>query len=521
MNHNVAKCYVAKFFVLAIFLSIGGPSVLKADDFSSDIVIELFKPDNSPVTEGETVSGTLTGKVTIRNSMMQHAQFYKNFRVIRTNEVGHMIDSNNWVRTFTLDTSEFYDGENLISMHVHPMNVPDEPYIVDFSVQVFKIVTANSNPAPNGDVQLPTITIDPTMMLLLNSTLMDSKGFYTDYDAVTVFDEGVRIDVDQQENESNKAQVISHLGASVLGRFRWTDRALPFGDSVGRLIKLAHLINFQKHTDTPARIVFFFNDACGRANYGFYSFTLPALSAEARSAYPLPSTNARILNVSEGDDIVIADDGVFNLRVEVTKPRLLGKEFAMLSTWVGNRSVAATDLTLLIRRMKAEETSLVVDVKIPATEIQKLQDSRDGGLDSTAFALWNDFDRSRDLNLPVSGHVHVSSIRTNSYPWPYGSPTVSIYTPEQNESIEGGVTVSYAVYGDLTEADKLYIRLNDEDPIEIQSFTGAQIASEYEFPSLDRQAHTVKMYLVDSSGQLLSESRVQNFVVFNVENQAL
>ena len=67
--------------------------------------------------------------------------------------------------------------------------------------------------------------------------------------------------------------------------------------------------------------------------------------------------------------------------------------------------------------MDAEETSLIVDVEIPASEIQKLQDSRDGGLDSTAFVLWNDFDRSRDSNLPTSEHVHLNSIRTSSYPW--------------------------------------------------------------------------------------------------------
>lgn len=515
MTHKLAE------FCVPVMLLVCGSSNLTAEDLSSDIVIELFNPDNSPVGEGTTTSGILTGKVTARHFLMQHAQFYKNFRVIKTKEAGHLIDSENWVRTFALDTSEFYDGENLISVHVHPMNVPGKPYIADFSVQAFKIVTANSNPSPNGDVELPTITIDPTMMSLVSSTLMDSKGFFADYDAVTVFDEGVRIDVDQQENESNKAQVIPHLGVSILGRSRWTDRTLPFGESVGRLIKLSHLINFQEHTDTQARIIFFLNDASGRANYGFYRFTLPALSPEARSVYPLPSTNARILNVSQGDEIVIADDGVFNLRVEVTNPRLLGKEFATLSTWVGNRSVAATDLTFLIRTMKADETSFIVDVKIPSTEIQKLQDSRNGGLDSTAFILWNDFDRSRDFNLPVSEHVHLSSIRTNSYPWRYGNPTVSIYTPKENEKFESGVTVNFAVYGDLTEAAKLFIRLNDEDPIEIQSFTGAQIASEYEFPHLARQAHTVKMYLVNSSGRLLSESRAQNSVVFTVENQAL
>ena len=368
--------------------------------------------------EGDTVSGTLRGQVTVQNSMMQHAQFYKNFRILIPDEAGQLIDSNDWLRTFTLDTSEFYDGENLISVHVHPMNTPGTPYIADMSVQAFKIVTANGRAAPRGDVQLPTMTIEPTMMSLLSSSLLDSKSFYTDYDAVTVFDDGRKIDVDQRGGESNSAQVIPHLGTSILGRFRWTDRALPFGDSMGRLITRAHLINFQTTTDTPARIVFFFNDACGRANYAFYNFMLPALSPEARRVYPLPSTDAKILNVSQGDEIVIPDDGVFSLQVEVTNPGRLGFEFATLSTWVGNRSVAATDLRPLIRAMAPGQTSVVVNVKIPAAEIQKLQVSRDGGAGATAFALWNDFDRFRDSNLPASEHVHVSSIRTSSYPWP-------------------------------------------------------------------------------------------------------
>ena len=42
-----------------------GPSLLEAQDFDSNVVIELFHPDTSPVADGELVSGTLTGKVTI------------------------------------------------------------------------------------------------------------------------------------------------------------------------------------------------------------------------------------------------------------------------------------------------------------------------------------------------------------------------------------------------------------------------------------------------------------------------
>ena len=152
------------YLLLAVLPGLHGPAVLQAGGFSSDIAIELFRPNNSPVFEGDTVSGTLRGQITVQNSMTQHAQFYKNFRILIPDEAGQLIDSNDWVRTFTLDTSEFYDGENLISVHVHLMNTPGTPYITDFSVQAFKIVTANGRAAPSGDVQLPTMTIDPTMM---------------------------------------------------------------------------------------------------------------------------------------------------------------------------------------------------------------------------------------------------------------------------------------------------------------------------------------------------------------------
>ena len=382
MTHNLARPVIV---VLLTVLS--APSLLSADEFDPSIDIELFS-DDAPVTEGATVAGCLTGRVTVRGARGQHAQLYQNFRVIDPQEDGHLIDTDLWVRTF-------------------------------------RIVTENGNPAPTGDTRLPTVTIDPSMMLLLDSTLVGGKSLYTDYDAVTVSDDAGRIDVDQHEHMSNRAQVIPHLGASVLGRFRWTDRTLPFAESLGRLIRRAHLVNFQRSKDTPARVVFFVSDASGRANYGFYRFTLPGLSEEARRAHPLPSMDARILNVADGDEIVVADDGGFILEVEVSNPRLLSREFSMLSTWVGNRSVARTNLTPLVRAMDAAQTSVTVEVEIPASEVSKLQESRDGGVDSTAFVIWNDFDRFRDASLPTSAHVHVNSIRTASYPWPPGDPASS------------------------------------------------------------------------------------------------
>ncbi|SVC70394.1 uncharacterized protein METZ01_LOCUS323248, partial [marine metagenome] len=49
MSHDLARSVV-----LALIVGICGPALLAADDFSSDIVIELFTLDDSPVTEGDT-----------------------------------------------------------------------------------------------------------------------------------------------------------------------------------------------------------------------------------------------------------------------------------------------------------------------------------------------------------------------------------------------------------------------------------------------------------------------------------
>ena len=131
---------------------------------------------------------------------------------------------------------------------------------------------------------------------------------------------------------------------------------------------------------------------------------------------------------------MVPDGGSVTIQVEITRPRLLGGEFPILSTWVGNRSVAATELTERIRALPADQTSLVVDVEIPAAEITKLEATRGAGPGSTAFVLWTDFDRGRDASLPTSGHLHLNSVRTTSSPSGNAPPGVPRHGPTHRPS---------------------------------------------------------------------------------------
>jgi len=384
---------------------------------NTDIVIELFDSNGEQILPGQTVSGVITGKATFINKMGQHAQFYQNFRTLPINGTSHMINSNQWERTFSVNTASFFDGENLISMHVHPMNIEGQPYITQFNVGHFKIVTANNNPSPNGDTQLPSMSIDKTKIVISPSSLLPGHILDSIDGAFIVNDDLGSIDIDQDSSFSNKAQVIPHLGASVLGRFRWLGSSPPWGEDFQHdIFGDVHLINFQKDSKYRATMVFFFNDDSGRANYGFYSFDMPALADTDRGEFTLPSLNSNILNVSQGQEIIIPEGEDFILQVQVNVSDVMAEQFLFMSTWVGNRSVARTRLQTYIANMSEGETSFIVDVKIPEAEIRKLQDSRQGGKDSVAFAIWNDFSQlSSGLNtnnLPSSEHVHVSMIRT-------------------------------------------------------------------------------------------------------------
>lgn len=386
-----------------------------------DIRIELFDSSGNPIGPGETVSGVVNGRITIFNKVGYHAQFYQNFRTFRPNEHGHMVDSPIWQRTFRVDTSTFFDGENLLSVHAHPMNVAGLPYSTNFDVGRLRIVTSNANPAPNGDVRLPVMWIDESKIIGFDSTMVAGQVVTSDFRYFGLNDDFGPIDIDHRPQGSDKAQIIAHLGGSVLGRFRWSDSIPPWGDSPSRIFSGVHLINFQRESEYTARVVYFFNDDAGRANYASHSFRMPALNPVDRQLYPLPPLDAVILNADQGGEIVMPAGGAYRLQVEVRNPLPLGNTFSKLDTWIGNRSVAVTDLAPSIAAMQSGESRFVVDVDIPAAEISKLQATRQGGMDNSAFAIWVDFLADDDFSLPASEHHHLAMVRTDDMVWVHGT----------------------------------------------------------------------------------------------------
>ncbi|WP_295801488.1 Ig-like domain-containing protein [uncultured Microbulbifer sp.] len=382
---------------------------------NQDIEIEIFDQNGVPVSPGDEVVGAISGTVTIKNHQGQHAQFYKNFRVLHLDEHGHMVDADPWVRHFTLDTTEFFDGENLLSVHVHPMNRPGDLYQADFDVGQVKVVTRNNNPAPNGDFNLPEMHFDQRLIGPSPMQSVPGADLQTFGGAIRVLDDFGEIDIDHRQDTAAPAQVIPHLGGSVLGRFRWARFEPPFAESPGGIFGTVNLINFQRAEAYPAKVVFFFNDAAGRANYGFHRFEVPALAPERRTAYPVGTPNVEILNLVQGDSVVIPPGGFFKLLLHVTLSDVYQNHYSMMTTWVGNRSVTDSTLGNFENYVPEGARDFILEVKIPEAEIQKMEAVRLPGQGSGAFAVWNDFAHVSDhgLMLPVSEHIHLSGIRSS------------------------------------------------------------------------------------------------------------
>lgn len=378
------------------------------------ILLELFDREGNLLGPGSVVSGEIRGRVTVLDKVGQHAQFYQNFRVLHTEEHGHMVDEEIWQRNFVVDTTAFFDGENLISVHVHPMNMPDEPYQAEFAVAYVKVETFNFNLAPNGDTALPKMMLDLRKFQITPSELLPGHELEASFGAVAVMDDFGEILIDEARFGSEKAQVIPHLGASVLGRGRWAESFPPWGESNGLYIEGAQLFSFQREQEYAANVVFFFNDDSGRANYAFYPMMIPALPGGDRGNYPLPNLDARLVDIVQGDEILVPAGGSYIARMEIEVNMEIASQFPIMNTWVGNRSVASTNIFDHVSYVPDGFTKLYVDVAIPSAEIEKLQDTRQPGLDTLAFAIWNDFSKRGfgNKNLASSEHTHLSAILT-------------------------------------------------------------------------------------------------------------
>lgn len=469
----------------------------------------------APISEGASVSGAVRVTVTVRNAIGQHAQIYGNFALLPANEPGDEVDADPWVRTVDVDTRRFLDGENLLSVHLHPHNHHGSGHTTDFTFATFRIVSENANPAANGDRLLPTVK--PGVLGISSDAIhgpLLTGGARVDDDRA-----GTNVEVERFAASAMPIQIIAHLGTSVLGRERWHTFTPPFGD--GNLITSAILRPFLRPQPRLARVVYFGQDGAGRANYATAPILLPAATAADVAATPADILHAHALNVHEGDSIVIPDGGTFRLWVKVVGLKPMVDRYTSMSTWIGNRSVVNTPLAPFVAALAPGETSVVVPVDIPASEVVVLQNARQRGEMATAFAVWHDFHQGADtslerINLPNAEHVHLNSVRTASYPWPYGTPTVVIEHPYDGASFGGGdVELRYRTWGPLAGVGQIQVRLDGGAPI-VDTDRDGRVA----FTGLPRGNHRITVTLADAQGQPLAAPTASAEAAFTIVNRA-
>jgi len=396
-------------------------ALLPAAEPSVSLTVEQ---NGVPIVEGQTVSGSVLVTVTVNAAIGQHVQLYSNMVVVPFVETGHAPDTAVWSRTATIDTSPWFDGENLISVHVHPHNQPGMVYATAFTVGTFKLVSDNAHPAPNGDRLLPTVQFETFGGRWNVNT--NSIGAYLSGGAKVVDDSGT-FTIDRSSSTASPVQMIAHLGESVLGRFRWNTLNPPFGDS--ELVNICSMRPFQTDVAINTTVVVFATDGAGRANYGYQDITIPALGASAATTLPAPILDAKIVGIRNGDTLRVQDSGSTPVWVEISNVRSGVVAFPQLTLWVANRAVKVTSIRTLVESLPPNVDSLVVEIPLPSVEIVKLQNARQGGEPSTAMPIWVDFNQGRSSNLPTSAHIHLSSIRTTSYPWTDAEPHLVIRAP--------------------------------------------------------------------------------------------
>ncbi len=464
--------------------------------------------NGQPVSEGQTVSGMVNITVTVTNGVAMHTATYGNMIFLPFNELGHAPDAPVWSHTTQVDTRRFYDGENLLSVHVHPHNHAGEPYGADFTFATFKIVSENANPAPNGDRLLPTLSFSSWGW---TPSPGQEGDYYLSGDA-TMADDKTPGGVDRGFTTAAPIQMVAHLGDSVLGRFRWNTLTPPFGDS--GLVSRCHLRPFQRDQEFDARVVVFFTDGAGRANYATKTFRMPALTATEATALPLPLMDAKIVGLGDGGTLVVPEGGTAPLYVQLSNPQPAVWRYPEMTTWLGNRAVHVTSLLPLLESWPEGATSIIIEVPIPAAEIARMQAVRQGGEMSTAMPVWLDFNQQNEPSLPVSSHVHLNSVRTSGYAWSYATSTVVIRKPWQGSGHWTGTSLEarYDRWGPWPSGSKVRWSLDggawtDDNGDGLIPLTG-----------LTRQSHRLDVELVDSANLRLAGSGSYASATFTVVN---
>jgi hypothetical protein len=108
-------------------------------------------------------------------------------------------------------------------------------------------------------------------------------------------------------------------------------------------VSQCHLRPFQRDQAFNTKVVFFFTDGAGRANYATRAFGMPALPTNTGVDLPLPYLDAKILSLRDGDTLRVPDGGTAPLYVQVSNLSPGVMTYPEMTTWIGNRAVTVTN----------------------------------------------------------------------------------------------------------------------------------------------------------------------------------
>lgn len=370
--------FVVSFFATLMFMVITSTVTALSHTSSSEPFIQILEPG-----EGSDLSGEATIRINVEGGKGQMVAIY--FDMVGLSH--DMIMEDTYYKTVEVDTSNHYDGEHLINVHVHPKSG------TAFHVRKLKITTNNGNPAPNGDWLLPDLEI------LHHKYQTDANLLST---RVHLKDDG----------PIEGAQVLPHINTAI-GRPA-AGPALEDNDTVRTEKRFSpiyrvHLLPFQTNQPQETTIWFFITDAVGRANLIDSKVFIPANTAE-QQIVPLPK--AEIVNMEMFQDFL----------PEKVHVKLENSHMATdLVLWLGDK---------VLNRFPLNGTETEVEIPVKLGRLSKFFEPKVGE-SARATAVWLEFRPkisefpelakvsgllsdlgipAKNLSIPVLGHKHINPI---------------------------------------------------------------------------------------------------------------
>ena len=364
-------------FLLVLVMGVVAPPVMGAStDPESAPSIKILHPEKGDVLSGKVIIG-----VNVDDGKGQMGAIYFDM-VGLTHE---MIMQDSFYAEVVVDTADYYDGEHLINVHVHPHSGNE------FHIGKLKIVTSNDNPAPNGDLKIPQLKII-------------KKKIVTDANLLNI-----RVQLDD-DSPIEGGQVLAHINRAI-GRAS-SGKKLDMGDSEPTQkqfqgVYRVHLLPFQTDKSKKITVRFFVTDAVGRANLVSTNVRIPARTAEQQNV-EVPS--GKLLNVEPFQEFIPEKVHVKLENAHMATEVLL---------WLGDKRINKVSL-------KGTETEVHIPVNVK--RVKEVFKGKIGG-PSRATAMWIEFrpkvsefpelskvagktpsDLPENISVPVLGHTHINPI---------------------------------------------------------------------------------------------------------------